>query len=473
MVLTVWGGVTALPLPQKENPMATLQIADVIRVDKGTLNPHVVHTKFTYPNPKYQENIRLGFSNFGVPQQISLFSENGDFLYFPRGLISQVREINPGLEIADQTISNPVQFNPSKIILKEFQIPAVEQILQRNQGLLVAPPGSGKTICGIESIVKRVQKSLVLVHTKDLLQQWVERFQEFTDIQPGAIQEGEFDIKDVTIGMVQSLNKPLDKDFVNQFGLVLLDECHHCPAFTFQKLINQFPAQFRYGLTATPNRRDGLSFVLTGVIGNVIHEIKRDDLFQNGEIMEPFVKVAHTNFYLPDVQNYGAMITALTEDEERNELILKFVAEEAKAGHSCLVLSERIDHVHALWEQFCLEYQDLPSVGITSRSTKKMRDAALREMSQGKFRVLFSTKLADEGLDIPRLDRLFLTCPIRSVNKVNQQIGRILRKFPGKQDAVVFDFRDSLVSLAESQFHTRLKQVYHDFDLVEVLYAAS
>jgi superfamily II DNA or RNA helicase len=135
------------------------------------------------------------------------------------------------------------------------------------------------------------------------------------------------------------------------------------------------------------------------------------------------------------------------------------------------VLSERIDHVRFLWEQFCLLHRDIPSAGITSKSTKKIRDAALKEMNKGGIQVLFSTKLADEGLDLPRLNRLFLTCPIRSVNKVNQQIGRILRKFPGKEDAVVCDFRDSLVSLAESQFHTRLKKAYRDFDVLEVPYA--
>jgi superfamily II DNA or RNA helicase len=453
--------------------MATLEVAHILKADKSAFNQHQVHTKFTYPNPKFAENERLGFSNFGVPRTISLFKENGNHIFFPRGLLKEVFNLNRGLEINDQTVLSPAQFKPSRIILKEYQIPAVEQMLQRNQGILVAPPGSGKTVTAIEVIVKRSQKSLVLVHTKDLLQQWIERFREFTDIEPGSVQEGEFDIRDVTIGMVQSLNRPLDKEFVDQFGLVLLDEAHHAPAFTFQKLVNQLPARYRYGLTATPNRRDGLSFVLTGVMGNIIYEIKRDDLFTNGEIMEPLVKAVHTNFYIPDIKNYGAMITAITEDEERNELILQFVAEEAKAGHSCLILSERIDHVHLLWEQFCLQYREVSSAGISSRSTKNIRDAALKEMNKGRIQVLFSTKLADEGLDIPRLDRLFLTCPIRSINKVNQQIGRILRKFPGKKDAIVFDFRDSLVSLAESQFHTRLKQVYHEFDVLEVPYAAS
>jgi superfamily II DNA or RNA helicase len=159
--------------------MATLEVAHILKADKSAFNQHQVHTKFTYPNPKFAENERLGFSNFGVPRTISLFKENGNHIFFPRGLLKEVFNLNRGLEINDQTVLSPAQFKPSRIILKEYQIPAVEQMLQRNQGILVAPPGSGKTVTAIEVIVKRSQKSLVLVHTKDLLQQWIERFREF------------------------------------------------------------------------------------------------------------------------------------------------------------------------------------------------------------------------------------------------------------------------------------------------------
>lgn len=453
--------------------MSIIEITNILRVSKAAFNPHLVATKFTYANPKHAENRRLGFSNWGVPETIKLYAEVGDDYIFPRGLVRELRNLNPALQIRDETVSKPVSFNPSSIILKDFQVPAVEAMLKKNQGIYVAPPGSGKTVAAIEVIVKRGQKSLVLVHTKDLQEQWYQRFKDFTDIEPGLIAEGKWQVKDVTIGMVQSLNRPLDPEFVKEFGLVCSDEAHHTPAISFNKIISAFHAKFRYGLTATPNRRDSLEFVLFGVIGPIIHQVERDSLFQYGEIIEPLIKSVHTNFYLSEVNGYASMITALTEDKKRNNYILKFVSEEARGGHSCLVLSERIEHVISLWEQFCLEHKDIPSIGITSRSSKKLRDAALREMRQGKFRVLFSTKLADEGLDIRRLDRLFLTCPIRSVNKVNQQVGRILRTFPNKKDAVVFDFRDSLVSLAESQYHTRLKQVYHDFDVQEVPYVTN
>jgi superfamily II DNA or RNA helicase len=452
--------------------MAALSLSNVVRVEKGALDPLEIAARFTCPNPKFLENERLGFSNFGVPKHIRLYHEKGEFIFFPRGLVRDLFTLNQSLNVVDHTATNPARFAPSRIVLKPYQEPAVSALLRRNQGVLVAPPGSGKTVLGIEAIVKRSQKALVLVHTKDLLEQWYMRFREFTRIEPSVIQEGRFDLhKEVTVGMVQSLNMPLDKSFVDQFGLVLLDEAHHCPAYTFQNLINQFPARYRYGLTATPERRDGLSFILTGVMGPVIYQIRRDDLFDNGEVMKPVVKAVQTNFYMPGVQSYADMIQAITADEGRNECILEFISREAQAGHFCLVLSERIDHVHLLREQFSLRHPQIPSACTTSRSSKKIRDGALEAMNMGEIKVLFATKLADEGLDIPRLDRLFLTCPVRSINKVNQQIGRIMRSFPGKKDAVVFDFRDSLVSLAESQYHTRLKRVYNSFDVVEVPYA--
>ncbi len=124
----------------------------------------------------------------------------------------------------------------------------------KNQGIVVGPPGSGKTVVAIEAVVARAQKSLILVHTKDLAQQWWDRFRNFTDIEPGLIDSENYDVRNVTIGMVQSLNRPLEPSFTSEFGLVLIDEAHHTPAFTFQNLINQFSARYRYGLTATPER---------------------------------------------------------------------------------------------------------------------------------------------------------------------------------------------------------------------------
>jgi superfamily II DNA or RNA helicase len=274
------------------------------------------------------------------------------------------------------------------------------------------------------------------------------------------IDADRYDLQDVTVGMVQSLRKPLYSAFVKQWGLVLLDEAHHAPAYTFKQLLNQFPAKYRYGLTATPNRRDGLSFVLYAVLGPTIYRIAKEGLFESGEIMKPTIRVVDTNLFNPLITDYRELLQTVVMDTARNAMILRYILHEAEAGHFCLVLSNRINHATWLYKNFSMIRADIRSECLTSRATKERRAEVIRQMGEGKIRALFATQLADEGLDLRRLDRLFLTCPVRSVNKVSQQIGRIMRTFPGKKDAVVYDFRDQLCSLAGSQFHTRLRQVY-------------
>nr|BDD45665.1 hypothetical protein 13 [Desulfobacterales bacterium] len=441
-----------------------MRIGAVVEVEKTEIDLEEVHARFTRPNPKFAENERLGFSNLGVPQELSLYSERGTRIHFPRGLVRDAASLGSDAAFQDETVSNPLHFDQSKIICRPYQIPALDAMLQRNQGILEAPPGSGKTVIAIEAIVRRSQKTLVLVHTKDLLNQWCDRLRQFANIVAGVIDADRFDIQDVTVAMVQSLRKPLDPSFVRKWGCVVLDECHHAPAYTFQRLINQFPARFRYGLTATPERRDGLTFVLHAVFGSTIHRISQDGLFAAGEIMKPTIRAIETSFYNPLVTDYRDLTECVVRDTPRNDLILSHVAREAEAGHSCLVLSNRIDHTSSLHKHFTGLCPGIPADYLTSRINKVMRTKITDQMRKGEISVLFATQLADEGLDMRRLDRLFLTCPIRSKNRVSQQIGRILRTFPGKTDAIVYDFRDSLCSLAESQYQTRLRCVYQAND---------
>jgi superfamily II DNA or RNA helicase len=385
-------------------------------------------------------------------------------------LIRKLRLNNSDIKIVDKTVTNPVNLNPSKIILKNYQQEPVNQMLVRNQGIIVAPPGSGKTVMGIEAIIKRGNKSLVLVHTKDLANQWIERINIFTDVKPGIIDSDHFSVKDITIGMVQSLNKPLEYAFFMQFGLIMLDEVHHAPAFTFKRLINQFPAKYRYGLTATPERVDGFTFLLKAVMGPTLYELDGNQLFNSGNILKPKIRAIHTNFYLPDCRDYKHLLNKIVQDNKRNHLIVNYIKSEASKGHYCLALSERIAHSRTLYKIFSTLCPEIKAANLTSKNRKTERSQVIQLINQGEINVLFATKLADEGLDIKRLDRLFLTCPIRSVNKVRQQTGRILRTFPGKSAAVVYDFVDSLCSLAQSQYYTRKKGAYAGYEIKEFEY---
>lgn len=453
----------------------SLRISNCLTLDKTNLDPGIlsqIKFQFSYENPKYLENQRLGFSNYSTNPVINTYHENGAGITFPRGLIKDLFQIIPNLSIEDQTATNPVDLPVSEIQLRPYQQKAVAAMMSKNQGVAVAPPGSGKTVMAVDMTMKRKQKTLVMVHTKDLKSQWQDRFEKFTGLKPGVIDDSTFDMEQpVIIGMVQSLNsKQLNSDFLNSFGCVILDECHHAPAFTFERLINQFPARYRYGLTATPERRDGLSFMLSAVFGPVIHTVERDELFSEGEIIKPIIKAIHTGFYMVECEDYRSLIDAVTNDPDRNHLILKHLIREAEDDHSCLVLSERISHIEDLFLIFRTLCADIRSEVLTSKVPKAERKEILKDADEGRVKVLFATKLADEGLDIPRLDRLFLTCPVRSSNKVTQQTGRIMRTFPGKRDAVVYDFVDEMIGLAISQYRTRKKEAYSDFQIEEITY---
>jgi superfamily II DNA or RNA helicase len=436
--------------------------ATIRRVENPVFNPADLITRFTYPNPKHAQNERLGFSNYGVPRDICLGELTCDSLTFPRGLVSEILNTYPGVEIIEETCVNPIAFNPSRIIPRDYQRDALTSLLRKNQGVFVSPPGSGKTVVGIELILQRRQRALVLVHTLDLLTQWQDRVRQFTDIEPGIIQRDRFDVRGITIGMVQALTRPLDEEFTHQFGLVLLDESHHASAATFQQLVDQFPAKYRYGLTATPERQDGLAFIMTAVMGRILHEVRPAALVSNGNIMEPTIRIVETTAYVPVVESYQELLAKLIKDRTRNRLIVSLIAREAKAGHFCLVLSERVRHARELHRVFTEQDPGITAFVITGQDTKETRQQAIDALNEGAGSVLFSTRLADEGLDIRRLDRLFLTCPVRAAGKVRQQIGRIQRTFPGKGDAIVYDFVD-MNSLSESQLETRQRCVYTDW----------
>ena len=457
-------------MPDQTNKMT---ISNSIILDKANMNQDIlsnIRLKFSFDNPKYIQNQRLGFSNYSTNRTIDLYQENGSRVTFPRGIVKDLFHIIPNLEVDDQTVTNPVEFPESKIELRVYQEKAVAALMEKNQGILVMPPGAGKTVSAIEAVLRRSQKTLVMVHTRDLQEQWLNRFQSFTGITPGLIDDRHFDTEQpVVIGMVQTLTgRRLIEDFKNSFGCLILDEGHHAPASTFERLINQFPARYRYGLTATPERRDGLSFMLHAVFGPVIHEVKREELFSKGQIIKPLIKAIHTGFYMPVCDDYRSLVDAVEADADRNHLILKHLIREAEAGHSCLVLSERISHIEDLSLIFSTLCSDIRSEILTSKVPKAERKAVLRDADEGRVQVLFATKLADEGLDVPRLDRLFLTCPVRSSNKVTQQVGRIMRTSTGKQDAIVYDFVDELIGLAVSQWSTRKNEAYTGFQIEEI-----
>ena len=193
-------------MPEQSNKIT---ISNLLTLDKRNLDPGIiagVKLRFSYDNPKFLENQRLGLSNYSTNRTIDLYQENGAGVTFPRGLVRDLFQIIPNIKVDDQTRTSPVDLPDSKIELRPYQEKAVAAMMGRNQGILVMPPGAGKTVSAIEAVIKRGQKTLVMVHTKDLKEQWLKRFETFTGMMPGVIDDKNFDTEHtVIIGMVQSL----------------------------------------------------------------------------------------------------------------------------------------------------------------------------------------------------------------------------------------------------------------------------
>jgi len=243
---------------------------------------------------------------------------------------------------------------------------------------------------------------------------------------------------------------------------VLLDEVHHAPAVTFTEVLGSFPAAFRYGLTATPDRADGLGPFMELAAGPIRHAITAGELRTAGVLVTPQIEWVRTDFHYPYNDDWVSMISALVEDGQRNSLLIGVISSLIDDGRQIIALGERVKHVQYLAAAVNAIRPGAAEV-ITGSMSAKKRGAALERVKKGEARVMFSTKLADEGLDCPNLDTLILLLtPSRNAGRTTQRAGRILRSVDGKRQPVVYDVVDSSVGLLWSQARSRFFGVYRE-----------
>ncbi|MBM4386860.1 MAG: DEAD/DEAH box helicase, partial [Deltaproteobacteria bacterium] len=338
--------------------------------------------------------------------------------------------------------------------LRDYQAQAIEAAKSAGCGVIQAPTGSGKTVIAMGLVAALKTPTLIMVHTTVLLDQTAEKTREFLKTEPAIIGAGRYETGDVTIAMVQTLTTRGYKEIADRFGLVILDEAHHCPAVTFKEVVQEFPARYRIGLTATPTRKDRLHPVLYDTIGRIIHKIDQQRLVDDGRLVKArFFKIP-TAFKYSYRKNYQRMINRLTADYDRNNLVIATIAETHK-GKS-LVLSERIDHCALL--STLLAKKGVASVLMTGKTAKEEREKLLEDFRGAEKGILISTtSLIGEGFDLPDLDTIYLTVPNGSPQKTTQILGRIMRPSSAEKDARIFDFADELIPVLKNQFLKRAK----------------
>jgi len=407
--------------------------------------------RLTFVNPKWEDNERLGFSNWQTPSKLCFLKKHDDALTMPRGftrqLIGILKKHGTSFRLDDRRRALAEVDFTFQGRLKDFQQEAVQAMLTRDFETLAAPTGSGKTVMALAVIAERRQPVLIVVHTKELMEQWISRIETFLGIpapEVGRIGGGKMEVGEkITVALVQSLYKCAG-EVAPHIGFLVVDECHRIPARTFTEAVTSFDCRYMLGLSATPWRRDRLSRLIFWHLGDVVHDVDRDALVDSGLILDAKVVWRETHFkpWHDPAKEYSRMLTELTEDPERNALIADDVAGEVQNGAGvCLVLTDRKAHCDTLLG--LLAARGVRGHLLTGDLPNGERQRVVTDLNAKKVKVLVATgQLIGEGFDCRELSTLFLATPIKFNGRLWQYLGRVLRPAPGKDKARVFDYLD-------------------------------
>lgn len=413
-------------------------------------------------NPDYTKKARMGFWTGDTPKTLALYEVRGKELVIPFGMLRSIPK-----SITD-TASFVSDFKPpvavdfqAHVPLYDYQEKAVQAMIAAKYGILQSAAGSGKTQMGIALATRIGRRTLWLCHTLDLIKQSKERAKLYmSEDLMGTITEGKVNLgSGITFATIQTMCKLDLSQYKDYWDCIITDECHRVAgsptAVTqYQKVLNSLSARHKYGLSATVHRSDGMIQATYALVGEVAYSVPdeavADKIMKVGIYpVGTGVQISRACLNTDGTLNYAKLITYLTENHERNKLIAESIERRPS-----LILSDRLAHLEDIMRLLPADMrQDAVMISgkMTTKKGKAEREQALEDMRAGRKKYLFATySLAKEGLDVPRLERLYLTTPQKDYAVVTQSIGRIARTFEGKADPIAYDFVDDIAYLVKS-----------------------
>ena len=424
------------------------------------------------PNPDYTKKERMGLWTGNTPRTLQLYKINGNSVICPIGAFQYIfpmakrYDCEWHIDLAD----NGVVDYEASVNLYDYQEEAVEEMETCGYGILQSPAGSGKTQMGIALAVRLKKKVLWLTHTQDLLKQSYDRASLYIDKSLlGTITAGKVNIgSGITFATVQTLAKQDLTQYKYMWDVIIVDECHRVAGTPtartqFSAVLSNIACRHKYGLSATVHRADGMIKCAYMLIGDVKYVVPDEAVKDN--VMAVNIERVDTNCDIPfnaldtdGTINYTKLITSLANSTKRNDIIYDKLMK--NSSHYNLILSDRLDQLYYLYNQMPPTLQEQSAVidgTMTSKKGKAEREKAIEDMRAGKKHFLFASyKLAKEGLDIPRLDRLHLATPQKDYAIIVQSVGRIARTFQGKKQPICFDYVDSF-KMAENMYKARCR----------------
>jgi len=454
------------PFPEKVG----IVVGNMVYIEKGSLPAGMINKLIrlaAFQNPEFYKTQAMRLSTYDKPRIISCAEDFDKHIGLPRGSLDEALELlkvhGIKVDIRDEKFSGiPIEAGFVGE-LRSMQKEATSEILKHDIGVLSAPTAFGKTTIGAYIIAERKVNTLVLVHRRLLMDQWYERLKTFLNTDSiGRIGGGRGDRTGIIdVGMIQSLNhKGVVKDIVAEYGQVIVDECHHVSAFSFEQVLRQVKAKYVIGLTATPVRKDGHHPIIIMQCGPIRSRV--DARRQAHE--RPFEHVViprHTSFRIHEGVEDGIqpIYAAMMRDKQRNDLIFDDLLNALEEGCSPLLLTERTEHIDEFAERLKGFAKNVIVLkGGTEKRERKALTEQIASIPDGEERVLIATgRYIGEGFDDARLDTLFLAMPISWRGTLQQYAGRLHRLHDNKKVVQIYDYVDVNVPMLTRMYGKRLK----------------
>ncbi|NQV02802.1 MAG: DEAD/DEAH box helicase family protein, partial [Bacteroidia bacterium] len=451
--------------PSPETGKITIVLDNTLRITRSGMPLPLINflrEELNFQSSEFIIKKKLGKSTWGSERYFKFIEERDDYVIIPKGFAGRLlrfcRDNHIEYDFQDERNKvDSVSFTMD-VQLREHQKSALESAARKDMGVIVAPPGTGKTIVGLKIIAEKQLPALIIVHRKQLAEQWIERIQSFLGIPKndiGKIGQGKGKPSHrITVALIQSLSKMLDSsdsnDIKNKFGTVIVDECHHIPAESYRNTIGKLSSFYLYGLTATPFRKYNDGKLIFIHLGEIISEIKAPDI---STMKTAKIIVRNTDLDVPfnsKTDKFETLSKILVHDSARNRLILKDVISELTSGKKVIIITERKEHIDSLNQFLKQSYDTISLSGDDPESNRIMKWNLLKE---GDFQVLITTgQFFGEGIDIQHVDRLFLVYPFSFHGKLVQYIGRVQRS---EISPVIYDYRDYKIDYLNKLFLKR------------------
>jgi len=465
--------------PVTDSKKLRIKLNNSVRLNRSGLTSELINflkAELNFANSEYFIKKKSGKSTWGTDRYFQLIEETEHEVIIPRGFIGRLirycKQQKIDFKFQDERKKlTPVAFT-TNFSLRTHQESAIEKTSRKEFGVITAPPGSGKTVIGLKIISEKQQPSLIIVHRKQLLEQWVERIEVFLGIpnnEIGRIGQGKAKPgKSITVAMIQSLDKYIDKqetdEFARSFGTIIVDECHHIPAKTFSKTISKLSPYYQYGLTATPFRKGNDGKIIFAHMGIIIADIKPQEIEQYKRARVVVRNTALDVPFNPKTDQFETLSKVLVHDSARNKLILGDINSEMIKGKKAVIITERKEHIDALYQLLKQSFEVVTLSGDDSESSRKSK---WKILNSGNYQALITTgQFFGEGSDLQNASCLFLVYPFSFKGKLIQYIGRVQR---AEIAPIIYDYRDYKIEYLNRLFLKR-NTYYRNLDRQATLF---